>query len=311
LHNERLEPRHLAEAVLLQALVPLPAHGPVRLALAWTTDGAQPLLVVSLMIGRRAIPIYWRADAATVLKGRRQRYDRAGIRRALTCVLRKVGPRRVRVTADRGCADPAVCRLLTAWRVAVIMRGKKRTTVCSNGVWTKLQTWRFAGQTRRRALGCVLSCQRTPQALWVTRSRARDAHGQWGIWSLGANRPYPAATAVADARHRPGCAAGFRDAKWWLGFAQARLKQTTAWSRLFALVAMALLVVVSLATRLLLRNDKQTQALLRRVVSRRRGRCELSRVRAMISLLHQDPGVYDHLVPRRKLTLEGALANVS
>ena len=30
LHNERLEPRHLADAVLLQALVQLPAHGPVR-----------------------------------------------------------------------------------------------------------------------------------------------------------------------------------------------------------------------------------------------------------------------------------------
>src|SRR5215813_11702708 len=28
LHNERLEPRHLADAVLLQALVQLPAHGP-------------------------------------------------------------------------------------------------------------------------------------------------------------------------------------------------------------------------------------------------------------------------------------------
>ena len=39
LHNERLEPRHLAEAVLLQALVQLPAHGPVRLAIDWTIEG--------------------------------------------------------------------------------------------------------------------------------------------------------------------------------------------------------------------------------------------------------------------------------
>jgi hypothetical protein len=28
-------------------------------------------------------------------------------------------------------------------------------------------------------------------------------------------------------------------------------------------------------------------------------------------LLHQDPGLYDHLVPRLKLKLEGDLANVS
>jgi len=77
------------------------------------------------------------------------------------------------------------------------------------------------------------------------------------------------------------------------------------------LVAIALLVVVTLASRLLLRPGAQATALLRRVASRRRGRCELSLVSAMISLLHQDPGLYNHLVPRRKLKLEGDLANVS
>ena len=58
LHNERLEPRHLADAVLLQALVHLPVHGPVRLAIDWTIEGYQPLLVVSLIVGRRAVPIF-------------------------------------------------------------------------------------------------------------------------------------------------------------------------------------------------------------------------------------------------------------
>src|SRR5215475_4558395 len=61
LHNERLEPRPWAEAVLLQALVQLPAHGPIRLAIDWTIEGQQHLLVVSLMVGRRAVPISWRA----------------------------------------------------------------------------------------------------------------------------------------------------------------------------------------------------------------------------------------------------------
>jgi hypothetical protein len=94
-----------------------------------------------------------------------------------------------------------------------------------------------------------------------------------------------------------------------LGFAQARLKQSMAWSRLFALVAIALLVVASLATWLLLRGDQHASTLLRRVASRRRGRGALSLVSAMISLLHQEPGLYDHLAPRIKL--EGDLANVS
>ncbi len=87
LHNERLEPRHLADAVLLQALVQLPLHGPVRLAIDWTIEGHQHLLVVSLVVGRRAVPIYWRAYDATVLKGRMQRYELAVIRRALTRVI--------------------------------------------------------------------------------------------------------------------------------------------------------------------------------------------------------------------------------
>jgi class 3 adenylate cyclase/DNA-binding winged helix-turn-helix (wHTH) protein len=52
-------------------------------------------------------------------------------------------------------------------------------------------------------------------------------------------------------------------------------------------------------------------AVLRRVASRRRGRCELSLISAMISLLHQEPRLYAHLTPRIKLKPERDLANVS
>jgi hypothetical protein len=311
LHNERLEPRHLADAVLLQALVQLPSHGPVRLAIDWTVEGHQHLLVVSLIVGRRAVPIYWRAYDAAVLKGRMKRYELAVIRRAVTRVIRKVGHRRVRVTADRGFADVALFTLLTDLRVAFVIRVKKSTKICIGGGWRPLDTLRFAGNTRRRTLGHLLYCASAPQPLWVTMSRKRDAQGKWGIWYLVANRPYTAAQAVAEYAHRPGCEAGCRDANWWLGFAQARIKAITAWSRLFALFAIALLVVASLATRLLLGGDQHASALLRRVASRRRGRCELSLMSAMISLLHQEPGLYDHLAPRIKLKLDGSLTNVS
>jgi hypothetical protein len=311
LHKERLEPRHLADAVRLQALVQLPAPGPVRLAIDWTIEGQQHLLGVSLIGGRRAVPIYWRAYDATVLTGRMKRYELAVIRRAGTRVIRKVGRRRVRVTADRGFADVALCTLLTDLRVACVIRVKKSTKICRAGGGQPLDTLRFAGTTRRRPLGRLLYCARNPHPLWGTMSRKRDRQGKWGIWSLVANRPYTAERAVAEYAYRPGCEAGCRDAKWWLGFAQARIKQITAWARLFALVAMALLVVVTLASRLLLRQGAQASALLRRVASRRRGRCELSLVSAMITLLHQEPGLYDHLVPRFKLKFNGDLANVS
>jgi hypothetical protein len=60
-HHERLAPRHVADAVLLPALVHLPAHGPVRRAIAWTSAGHQHWLVVALLVGRRAVPLAWRA----------------------------------------------------------------------------------------------------------------------------------------------------------------------------------------------------------------------------------------------------------
>jgi hypothetical protein len=34
-------------------------------------------------------------------------------------------------------------------------------------------------------------------------------------------------------------------------------------------------------------------------------------ISAMISLLYQEPGLYDHLAPRIQLTLDGDLAKVS
>jgi hypothetical protein len=156
LHNARLEPRHLADAVLLQALVQLPAYGPVRLAIDWTMEGQQHLLVVSLIVGRRAVPIYWRAYDATVLKGRMQRYELAVIRRAVTRVIQKVGRQRVRVTADRGFADVALFTLLSDLGVAFVIRVKKSTKLCLAGVWRQLDTLRFPGNTHRRSLGRLL-----------------------------------------------------------------------------------------------------------------------------------------------------------
>jgi hypothetical protein len=49
------------------------------------------LLVVSLIVGRRAVPIYWHAYDAAVLEGRMKRYERAVIRRAVTRVIQAAG----------------------------------------------------------------------------------------------------------------------------------------------------------------------------------------------------------------------------
>src|SRR5437867_8840073 len=152
LHNPRLAPHRLTDAVLAQALRQLPPRGKVRLAIDWTIEGSQHLLVVSLVTGGRAVPIYWRAYDATVLKGRRRRYEIAVIRRVLRRVQREIGPRRVLVTADRGFADVALVEVLTALGVEFIIRVKGSTKVYFQGQWRQLHSLGFVGNARQRNL---------------------------------------------------------------------------------------------------------------------------------------------------------------
>jgi hypothetical protein len=311
LHNERIDPRLLADAVLLQALHQLPKHGKVRLAIDWTIEAHQHLLVVSLIVGRRAVPIYWRAYDTSVLKGRMKRYELAVIRRAVGRVAQAVGKHRVIVTADRGFADVALFTLLSQLGITFIIRVKAGTNVSFQGKWCKLGQLGFRGNERHRSFGALAYCESCPQRLWVSKSRARDAKGNWGIWHLVSNRPSAANAAAHEYGRRFGCEEGFRDAKWWLGFAKARIAQIKAWSRMFALFAIALLVMTSLGSHLLLAQGQGAKALLRRVASRRRGRCELGLVSAMVKLLQQDKTLYDELSPHGKLKLEATLANVS
>jgi hypothetical protein len=311
LHNERLAPHRLADAVLAQALRQLPPRGKVRLALDWTIEGPQHLLVVSLVTGGRAVPIYWRAYDAGVLKGRMRRYEMAVIRRAVSRVQRAIGGRRVILTADRGFADVALVDVLTDLGVEFIIRVKGSTHVCVQGRWRALNTVGFAGNTRQRTLGRVPYCESTPHRLWVSLSRARTATGQWEQWHLISNRFRRAHATATEYSRRFGCEQGFRDAKWELGFAQARVQQISAWSRLFALFALALLVVLSLGVKLLGCGGPGAVALLRRVASRRQGRWDLSVVSAMVALLQTDLSLFLHLSPRITLDLEASLANVS
>ena len=89
----------------------------------------------------------------------------------------------------------------------------------------------------------------------MTSSRARNKQGNWGIWYLVSNRPLSAKRAAAEYAFRFDCEEGFRDSKWWLGFKQARIRDIDAWSRLFALFAIALLALVSLGMLLLIPGD--------------------------------------------------------
>src|ERR1700694_4744292 len=111
--------------------------------------------------------------------------------------------------------------------------------------------------------------------------------------------------------HRMGCDEGFRDAKWWLGFAKARIPDLRAWSRMFVVVATTMLAIASLSVTVLLSDKAQAARLLRRVTSRRRGRCELSWFSAMLLLLVQNLNLLSALSPHVRLDLNTRLPNVS
>jgi Transposase DDE domain len=311
LHNDRLTPKDFAAWLCRQALRQVPRTGRVRFPIDWTSEAPQHLLVVSLVVGRRALPIFWRAYDQTVLKGRMKRYELAVVKRAFKLIFQYVAPQRVRLTADRGFADATLFALLDTLGIRSIIRVKGDVKVEFAGQWRQLNPLRFAGNARRRNLGRLPYCASSPQRLWITLSRARDKTGRWGIWYLASNRPLRAQQMAKEYGHRFCCEEGFRDAKWSLGFAKARITAIRAWSRLFALFVIALLVLTSVGTRLLLHRRSQGRRLLRRVASRRRDRCALSLIAAVVALLQQDRSLLGVLSAHTKLKLEATLSNVS
>jgi hypothetical protein len=311
LHNPRLRPQDFAEWLCHQALQQVPKTGRVRFTIDWTTEDEQHLLVVSLVVGRRALPIFWRAYSQAVLKGRMKRYERAVLKRAFTLIFQYIDPARIRLTADRGFPDEDLFELLDAYGIHFVIRVKSNVKVCFQQEWRKLNTLGFAGNARQRNLGKLPYCEQSPRQLWVTMSRARNKQGKLETWYLVSNQPLRAQRAAREYGHRFCCEEGFRDAKWYLGFTEARVKKIEAWSRLFALFAIALLVLTTLGMKLLIRGGAYGQRLLRRVASRRRDRCELSLVSAMIYLLQEDRSLFQALSSHAKLDLEANLSNVS
>lgn len=179
IHNPRLKPKDFAHWLCLQVLRhQFPSHGKVRLTIDWTSEGDQHLLIISLVVGRRALPLCWRAYAPSVLKGRTTRYQRAVIKRAFKLIFQSIAPPRLRLTADRGFPDDLVA-LLEELKIHYIIRVQGGTKVFQSTGWVKLNTLRFVGNARRRNLGRLYYCEKSPRRLWITMSRARNKKGQF------------------------------------------------------------------------------------------------------------------------------------
>ena len=111
-----------------------------------------------------------------------KRDELAVIRRAVGRVAQAVGKHRVIVTADRGCADVALLTWLSQLGITYIIRVKAGTNVSCQGTWCTLGTLGFRGNARHRSFGALAYGESCPQRVWVSKSRARDAQGNWGMW---------------------------------------------------------------------------------------------------------------------------------
>ena len=305
LHNPRLEPQAQARAHAQAVVAQLPLTGPVRIALDWTTEDRQHLLVASLLIGRRAIPLYWAGYTTAELKGAQRSLEHAFVDELFERLLHGLSRDRLLLTADRGfCEGPLLARL-EALRVPFVFRLPAHVTVFQDRQWCKLGSLTMGGTTRRRALGHLWVMRTHPQRYWVVQARARTKKGRWEYWHLVSNRPLTAFTMAHEYARRFGCEEGFRDAKRELGFAAARIAEIEAWARMFALVAAALLILTQLGTQLLC-HPRRAQWL-RHVRSRRRARTELSLLAVVCHLLEQVASFIELLSPHTKLNLEAAL----
>jgi hypothetical protein len=305
LHNPRLLPDELARSHARALCAQLPLAGVVRLSLDWTTENAQHLLIASVRVGRRAVPLYWRAYHDSELKERMTGYEREFLRVLFNEVLSGVGRRRFLLTADRWFADVDVLDLLDEMGVSYVIRTKSNYKVRIGEAWRRLDSLQWRGNQRQRAWGRIWYTETDPRRVYLAQSRARDAKGRWGVWHLLSNRPLSAYGMAAEYARRFTCEEGFRDGKRLLGFVQTRVACIEAWSRMFLLVAVALLMLTQIGCALLERADRAE--LLRRVRSRRSARSELSLVRSIVELLAQDESLWQLLDHQGRLNLEAGL----
>jgi hypothetical protein len=308
IHNPRLKTEAIVLAHAAWMVARLPASALfIRIAIDWTSEGKQHLLTASLLIGHRAVPLFWKAYSASSLKDHMTEYELAFLTLLITTVLKGVDKGRIVLTLDRGFGKTDLMDLLENHKVGYIIRAKGNVKVqISGGEWQKLGRLRFSKNQRKRSFGRVMYCEQSPRRVWLTQARARDRKGKWGIWYLISNRDWKADTATREYAYRFGCEEGFRDCKRLLGFADAKIKDIEAWERMFLLVAIALLMLVVIGQGLL-RNQAWLKSLLRQVQSRRKKRSELSLVRCVTELLKNEPALWDLLISPSNFNLEASL----
>jgi len=311
LQNPRISPKELSEMVFEQTLKQLPKVGKVRLAFDWTIENKHYLLVLSLVRNGRAIPIFWRGYEEKRLSGKMKKLERGMLKRVLKRLTEKVGKRRIILTADRGFACVETFRLLKREKIAFVIRVKCNTLIQLRGVWRSLKSIELKADGEKQKIGKVRYCRSDAENLEMAVSCVKATDEGKDRWYLVSNMKWSAEKMMDEYRRRFWCEEGFRDVKWTLGFAKARIKEIKAWTRMFGLHAIAMLVLASVESEILLKNEKQGAEKMREVASRRKEGWNISLITGTIKLLKQNKSLYNCLNPFIKFNLHNILQNVS
>lgn len=233
------------------------------------------------------------------------------LKRVVQRIKEVVGNRRIILTADRGFAAVETCRLLKREKIGFVIRVKCNTLIWLNGEWQNLKSVALNADGEQQKIGKVNYCRSDAESLEVAVSCVKASDEGKDRSYLVSNMKWSAEKMAAEYRRRCWIEEGFRDVKRTLGFATARIKEIKAWRRMFGLHALAMLVLASVESEVLLKNEKKGVEKMREVASRRKGEWDISLIRATIKLLKRDKSLYNCLNPFIKLNLCNTLQNVS
>jgi hypothetical protein len=212
LGNENVEVEDWCKALLLTVIGD---RRSIRIAVDWTKIGPWPVLVASVVIQRRGIPVYW-----ATCDWRKLARSQNAFEESFLSVLRTIIPKDVETTLlfDRGFRRVALARKLKQLRFHFVVRCCSDTKVKSPG-WNGALRDLSLPRGRVRDLGQVLATVDQPEEL---RLVALFDHGQKDAWYLFTDLELPANKIVHLYGRRFTIEEVFRDKKstrygWSLG----------------------------------------------------------------------------------------------
>jgi hypothetical protein len=224
-------------------------------AFDWTEIGEYYLLVASVVLKRRAIPVAWLAIGAWKFNDRRRSRNHAE-EVLIERVHEAMAGRRWTLLGDRGFARAELFRTLNAWKVRFVIRALSTVTVQYKGFSGPLGNVPRAPQSIERFKQIAYRGRR-PVEVDLVVTHAEPAPEPWYLITNVPNK----AEVVRLYRRRMWVEECFRDQKTTLGMKRLNLAEPERVERMMILVAITLLVAMLTAEQYRQRHGQRNPGL--------------------------------------------------